>query len=87
VFFLFSFIGSFYFGLAAGLFFYVFVVIINTVIFGQRRGIIALIAAFSGLMNAAIAHSSEVITIHTNLNAYTASFNAWIIISWLFCWY
>lgn len=86
VFFSFSFVGSLYFGLAAGLFFYVFVVIINTIILGQKKGILALFAAFAGLVIAAVLHSSGILRVTTNLNAYTASFNPWIsyIIAFLF---
>lgn len=86
VFFAFSFVGSLYFGLAAGLFFYVFVVIINTVILGQKNGIFALLAAFGGLMIAAILHSSGILKVTTDLNAYNASFNSWVsyIVAFLF---
>ncbi|HEX2934325.1 MAG TPA: histidine kinase dimerization/phospho-acceptor domain-containing protein [Bacteroidales bacterium] len=86
VFYLFSFVGSLYFGLAAGLFFYVFVVIINTVILGQKKGIIALLAAFAGLVVAAVLHSSGLLKVITNLNAYTASYISWIsyIVAFLF---
>ncbi|MCB8963565.1 MAG: hypothetical protein H6536_00810 [Bacteroidales bacterium] len=78
IYYLFSFVGSLYFGLASALFFYVFVVIINSVILGRRYGIIALVLAVVGIVIAALLHSYGFVTLQADLNSYNSNFLSWI---------
>lgn len=78
IYYLFSFVGSVYFGLAAAHFFYVFVVIINALVLGKKQGVQALILAVVGFVLVALLHSYKLVQTQVDLATYNANLLSWV---------